>query len=82
MDFTNITKQVEAYNAAISNLHNLVNEWNGKTRTERRTRQTMTKVVGVTEEAWLSVAIALTNGQLTGAAQDEEGESEEGEKEK
>ena len=79
MDFTNLGKQVEAYNTAVNNLHNLVNEWDGKTRTERRTRQTVTKVVGVTEEAWLNVGVALTNGTLTGSAADDEGDGEEGE---
>ena len=48
VDFTNLSKQVEAYNASINSVHNLVNEWDGKTRTERRTRQTVTKLVGVT----------------------------------
>jgi hypothetical protein len=81
MDFINISKQVEAYNASINNVHNLVNEWDGKTRTERRTRQTVAKVVSTTEEAWLAVALALTNGSPTGSNNDDD-EGEEGEEEK
>ena len=53
--------------------------WDGKTRTERRTRQTMNKVVGVVETAMANVAIALTNGKPTGASMDgEEGGEEDG----
>ena len=80
IDFTNLTKQVEAYNTSITNVHNLVNEWDGKTRTERRTGQTVTRVVTTTEEAWLGVGLSLTNGALTGSSQ--EGGDEDGEEKK
>jgi hypothetical protein len=83
MDFTNISKQVEAYNTALRNVHNLMNEWDGLTRTERRTRKTITKVVGTVETAMLDVAVAITNGKLTGAAQEEDdGGDKEEEKDK
>ena len=79
LDFTNLGKQVEAYNNALQEVHNVMNEWNGKTRTERRTRQTVTQVVGTVELGITNVAIALTNGMPTGASADDEGEGEEGE---
>ena len=81
MDFTNLTKQVEAYNQAINNVHNLVNDWDSKTSTERRTSQTVGQVVGVTEEAWMLVALALTNGSPTGQAGGGDGDEGEGKEE-
>ena len=80
IDFTNLSKQVEAYNGALRDIHNVMNEWNGKTRTERRTRQTVTKVVGTVELQLSNVAIALTNGMPTGGDAEDEGEGEEGDK--
>ena len=82
IDFTNLSKQVEAYNAALRDIHNVMNEWNGKTRTERRTRQTVTKMVGTVEIGMSNVAVALTNGMPTGDTGEDEGEGEEGEKDK
>ena len=41
IEFSNLTKQVEAYNAALRDLHNLMNDWEAKTRTERRTTGSM-----------------------------------------
>ena len=78
IDFTNLNKQVEAYNEALRNTHNVMNEWGGKTRTERRTRATVTSVVGTVEAGMMAVALALTNGSLTGAEEEGEGEGEEG----
>ena len=86
IDFTNLTKQVEAYNTALTNLHNIVNEWDGKTRTERRTRQVITQVVGTVENAMTNVAIALCDGAQAapgGKKDDGDGEGEgDDEKEK
>ena len=76
MDFTNLSKQVEAYNQALRDVHNLINNWDGLTSTERRTRQTVTKVVGTVEGAITKVALALTNGSVTGAAPPGEGGDE------
>ena len=87
IDFANLSKQVEAYNTALRDLHTVINEWDGMTRTERRTRQTVGKIVNATEGSMLSVAIALTNGRPTGTngggGGEEEGEGgEEKEKDK
>ena len=79
MDFANLSKQVEAYNTALREVHNMMNEWDGKTRTERRTRQTITQVVGTVEMALQAVAMALTDAQPTkseGGEGDDGGEEE------
>ena len=51
MEFSNIRKQVEAYNTALRDVHNLMNEWDGLTRTERRTRQRIRQAVETIETA-------------------------------
>ena len=79
-EFSRLEKQVEAYNAALREVHSMMNEWDGKTRTERRTRQTIAAVVGTVETALEGVAIALTDGTPVSAAK--QGESEEGEDKK
>ena len=66
---------------ALREVHAMMNEWDGKTRTERRTRKTITRVVRVVETAMNNVAIALTNGQPTGSTGDGgEGDGEDEEK--
>jgi len=78
IEFSRLDKQVEAYNTSQRDIHNLINEWDGMTRTERRTRQTITKVVGTVESAMTLVAIALTDAiPSSQAAQEGEGDSEE-----
>ena len=79
MEFSNITKQVEAYNKSVNMLHNLLNDWDSKTRTERRTRQTIKQVVGTVELAMQQVAFALTDA-LPAGTEDEEGDGEGEEK--
>ena len=79
IDFAHLEKQVEAYNAALRDVHNMMNDWDGKTRTERRTRQTIAQVVGTVELALQGVYMAITDGSPTSAAKD--GEEGEGEKE-
>ena len=61
LEFSRLSKQVEQYNAAQRELHNLINKWDGMTRTERRKRGTIEEVVGKVEEAMLGVAQALTD---------------------
>ena len=83
MEFANLDKQVEAYNASLREVHKMMNEWDGKTRTERRTRQTITAVVNTVELALQGVAVALTDAQPYGkGGEDEAGEGEEKEKDK
>ena len=65
MDYSNLSKQVEAYNGALRDVHNITSEWDGMTRTERRTGKAMTKMVEIVESALLRVGIAETNGELT-----------------
>ena len=77
-EFSRLEKQVEAYNAALREVHSMMNEWDGKTRTERRTRQTIAAVVGTVEAAMEGVAIALTDGTPVKSAK--EGEAEEDDK--
>ena len=81
MEFSRLSKQVEAYNKSMRDIHNLINSWDGMTATERRTRQTITTVVGTVEQAMLFVAMALTDaipsGQSGGDGDGEEGEAEE-----
>lgn len=67
MEFSNIRKQVEAYNQAVNSMHTMMNEWDGMTRTTRRTRQTITKVVSTVEGAMEKVAYALTDALPTGS---------------
>lgn len=81
MEFSNLGKQVEAYNTALRDVHTMMNEWDGLTRTERRTRQTIKKVVTTVENAMALVAIALTDALPSGQADDNEGD-EEAEEEK
>ena len=80
MEFSNIAKQVEAFNTALRDVHTLFNEWDGLTRTERRTRQTIKKVVGTVEGAMALVATALTDALPTGVDDEEADEEKEDEK--
>jgi hypothetical protein len=77
IEFTRLDKQVETFNNSQRELHNLLNQWDGMTRTERRTRSTIKQVVGTVETAMLNVAMALTDGMLTGAGGGGDGEEEE-----
>ena len=77
IEFTRLDKQVETYNKSQRELHNLLNQWDGMTRTERRMRSTIKQVVGTVETAMLNVAMALTDGMLTGAGGGGDGEEEE-----
>ena len=81
MDFANLSKQVEAYNAALRDIHSMMNDWDGKTSTERRTQKVVTYVVGTVETSLLNVAIALCDAQPT-AASGEGGDEEGGDEEK
>ena len=80
-EFARLEKQVEAYNTAQRDIHNLINKWDGMTRTERRSRKTVTEVVETVENAMLLVAIALTDiipgqgGQDNDSASGSEGNS-------
>ena len=71
------TIQVEAYNSAQRDLHNLINDWDGMARTERRTRQTITHVVSTVENAMALVAIALTDAIPSSQAKADGGDDEE-----
>ena len=77
IEFTRLDKQVETFNKSQRELHNLLNQWDGMTRTERRTRSTIKQVVGTVETAMLNVAMALTDGMLTGTGGGGDGEEEE-----
>ena len=79
LEFSRLGKQVEAYNIAVNMIHGMMNEWDRMTRTERRTRQTIGKVVGTVETALNIVASALTDALPGGGGDDDEGEGEEGE---
>ena len=82
LEFSRLAKKVEAYNSAQRDLHNLMNVWDGMTRTERRTRATIQMVVGTVENAHQLVAISLTDA-VPSSQQGQEGEGEgEGEGEK
>jgi len=61
LEFSNLPKQVEAYNTAFTSVHNLLNRWDGLTRTERRNGKTIKQVVTTVEQAMQLVAIALTD---------------------
>ena len=81
IEFTRLDKQVETFNNSQRELHNLLNQWDGMTRTERRTRSTIKQVVGTVETAMLNVAMALTDAMLTGTEGGRDGEEMEGKKE-
>jgi len=76
-DFANLEKQVEAYNTALREVHNMMNEWDGKTRTERRTRQVITAVVGTVENQMINVAMAICNAQATAGGDDGDGDGDD-----
>ena len=81
VEFSRLEKQVEAFNQAQRDIHNLINKWDGLTRTERRTIKCMQEVVGTVENAMLAVAIALTDANpLSQGGADGGGDGEEGEK--
>jgi len=76
LEFSNLSKQVEAYNMAINQVHNMMNAWDSMTRTERRRSQTVKLVVGTIESALQIVAVALTDALPSGQGEDEEEEEE------
>ena len=76
LEFSNIPKQVEAYNSALNSVHTMMNLVDGMTRTERRKRSTIKKVVSTVENAMQLVAGALTDALPSG--DDEEGGDGEG----
>ena len=77
LEFSHLAKQVEGYNQAINMVHNMLNEWDRMTRTERRTRQTIAKVVGTVEAALSLVAAALTDALPSSGEDEEEGDDEQ-----
>ena len=80
LEFSRLAKQVEAYNTAERDIHNMINRWNSMTRTERRTRATIGQVVSVAEMSMELIAISLTDAIPSGKAVDgDEGGEEEGE---
>jgi len=82
IEFSRLDKQVEAYNSAQRDLHNMINKWDGMTRTERRTRSTITEVTETVESAMMLVATALTDaipGQGTKGGGGDGAEDEDGE---
>ena len=81
-DFANLEKQVEAYNTALRGVHGMLNDWDGKTRTERRTRQVITAVVGTVESQMTNVAMALTDAAAPDSEEGGEGEDAEKDKDK
>ena len=81
LEFSNIPKQVEAYNAALTSVQNMMNLIDGMTRTERRKRSSIAKVVSTVENAMTLVACALTDA-LPGGEDEEGGEGGEEEEEK
>ena len=81
LEFSRLAKQVEAYNTAEKDIHNMINRWNSMTRTERRTRATIQEVVSVVEGAMELIAISLTDAipsakESAGGGEDEEGDGE------
>jgi len=82
LEFSNLGKQVEAYNMAVNQCHNLMNEWDAMTRTQRRTSKTIKMVVGTIEGAFAIVAAALTDALPGGNKDDGDGEDDEEEKDK
>ena len=79
LEFSNLTKQVEGYNLALNMCHNLLNDWDRMTRTERRTSQTIRLMVGTVELAMDNVAAALTDA-LPGGQKEDDGNDKEEEK--
>ena len=77
LEFSKLGKQVEAYNLGIGMIQSMLNEWDRMTRTERRTRQTIAKVVNAVEGALNLVAIALTDSLPTAGEDEDEGDEEE-----
>ena len=79
-DFANLSKQVESYNAALRDVHNLMNDWDSKTSTERRTHQAITQMVSTVENSLQLVAMALTDAQPSsmGSQEGEDGDGEGG----
>jgi len=80
IEFSRLGKQVEAFNAAQRDLHNLINKWDGMTRTERRTRSTIMEVVGTVEKSMELVAVALTDvmpGQGLSDGGDDDGDDDD-----
>ena len=77
IEFSRLAKQVEAYNTAQRDLHNLVNKWDGLTSTERRTRKQVEEVVSVVEGAAILLAQAITDAipssRAGGGGGDDEG---------
>lgn len=81
IEFSRLSQQVEAYNAAQREIHNMINQWDGMTRTQRRTRTTITNVVTTVETAFLGVCAALTDavpGQAFGMGGGEDEGSDDG----
>ena len=79
IEFSRLNQQVEAYNSAQRNIHNMINAWDGMTRTQRRTRKTITQVVQTVETALLTVTTGMTDstpGQAFAMGSEEEGEAE------
>ena len=79
LEFSRLAKQVEAYNSAQRDLHNLINKWDGLTSTERRTRKQVEEVVGTVEGAAILIATALTDAIPSGKRGGSEEGGEEGE---
>ena len=61
LDYLNLGSRVQAHNAAVQDLHNMLVYWNGASMIEHRTRACKEFVVRVTENASLSLISALTN---------------------
>jgi hypothetical protein len=80
LEFSRLPKQVEAFNQAQREMHNLFNKWDGMTKTARRTRQTITEVVGTVEREMINVAVSLTDAVPSSARAAVGAENEEEEK--
>ena len=80
LEFSRLPKQVEAFNQAQREMHNLFNKWDGMTKTARRTRQTITEVVGTVEREMINVAVSLTDAMPSSARAAVGAENEEEEK--
>merc|ERR1712194_828357 len=78
LEFSNIPKQVEAYNQGLNAIHTLFNTWDGLTRTERRTRATIKQVVCTVEQAMQTLAVALTDALPAQEGEEGDGDGEEG----
>ena len=81
IEFSRLDKQVEAYNTAQRDIYKQINDWDGMTRTQRRTRTTITNVVFTVENAMSLVAVALTDAipsnQQKGDDADEDGDKDD-----